>query len=268
LFLDGSDRSPVALKQPIWLLTGRATTVRDIQFVLSVSTPDDAALASLDAALAPTDDDALITRYLTQMRDLLVSAQLERLGRYDGSFARAGIFGEGFPSVRPTLADRIERPLHARDLQREIEGYAAMIAASHQPWPQRISAVTAAGTAKLPSQMIDNLKYDFERTAADDASLRTAHVAVAIERYRRAHQDALPTSLHQLTPTFLKAIPVDPFSGQPIRFVPAAHGYVVYSVGANRQDDGGDLGDGRSFITTPTGARLRATGDFGVRIVR
>ena len=269
LFLDGSDRSPVTTDEPIWLLTGRETTVRDIQFLLSASTPSDAALASLETALASIDDDPLITRYLTQMRDIVVSAQLQRLGRYDGSFARSGIFGEGFPDVRPTLLDRIERPMRARNLRQQIEGYAALIAASHQPWPRRLDAIAAAGAGArtMPRALMDNLNDDFARTAADIACLRAARVAVATERYRRAHHEALPASLDQLVSAFLGAIPIDPFSGQPLRFRPAAPGYVVYSVGANRQDDRGDQADG-TIKRAPGRMRPISSGDVGIHIAR
>jgi hypothetical protein len=267
LFLDGSDRSPVALGEPIWLLTGREADTRDIQFVLSASSPGEAALASLDVALAAADDDKLIATYLSQMRDVVVSAELQRLGRYDGSFARAGLFGEGFPDVRPTLADRIERPLRARDLRTQIEGYAAMIAASHQPWPQRLDAIASAGARTMAKPLMDNLNGDFERTAADIACLRATRVTVAIERYRRAHADALPASLDQLVPALLNAVPTDPFSGQALRFRPAAPGYVVYSVGTNRQDDRGDQADG-TIKRAPNSMRPISFGDIGVHIAR
>src|SRR5205085_11126543 len=66
------------------------------------------------------------------------------------------------------------------------------------------------------------------------ASLRCAAVAVALERYRRAH-DAWPVSLDLLVQTgYLKIIPNDPFDGEALRYRPLGDGVLVYSVGYDR----------------------------------
>jgi hypothetical protein len=69
--------------------------------------------------------------------------------------------------------------------------------------------------------------------------MRVASVALAVERWRLAHEGRLPDSLAQLVPGFLPAIPTDPFDGQPLRYRKLVRGYVVYSVGPNFTDDGG-----------------------------
>jgi len=77
------------------------------------------------------------------------------------------------------------------------------------------------------------------------AQLRCAMLAVAIERYRLAHE-ILPENLDDLVPECIEAIPLDPFDGKPLRFKKQEKGYVVYSVGLNQADDGGiehDLAD-------------------------
>ncbi len=70
------------------------------------------------------------------------------------------------------------------------------------------------------------------------ASLRTAVAALAIERHRQAH-GGLPESLDQLVPDYLDAVPTDPFTGDPMKYVKSADGYTVYSVGDDLTDDGG-----------------------------
>ena len=77
------------------------------------------------------------------------------------------------------------------------------------------------------------------KDATTVARLRAARTAIAIERYRLAH-DELPESLAALTPTYLKTVPIDPFDGQPLRWKKLPVGYVVYSVGEDGRDDGGD----------------------------
>jgi hypothetical protein len=71
--------------------------------------------------------------------------------------------------------------------------------------------------------------------------VRAARVVVAVERYRRAHGEAFPDDVSALVPAYLSAVPTDPYSGEGIRFAPADDGYAVYSVGPDREDNGGDL---------------------------
>ena len=72
------------------------------------------------------------------------------------------------------------------------------------------------------------------------ARLQTARVATAVRlQYLRAGK--LPQKLEGLVPSELAAVPVDPFSGQPLRCRIEADGrsFRVYSVGENMKDDGG-----------------------------
>jgi hypothetical protein len=71
------------------------------------------------------------------------------------------------------------------------------------------------------------------------ARMESARTAFAIERFRLAHQQALPDSLAELAPNYLPAVPRDPFDEQPLRFKRLPRGYVVYSVGPDGVDNGG-----------------------------
>jgi hypothetical protein len=72
------------------------------------------------------------------------------------------------------------------------------------------------------------------------ALLRCLAVALAAERYRRDHGN-WPASAEQLAPQWIAAVPLDPFDGQPLRYRRLPDGVVVYSVGPDRQDNGGEL---------------------------
>ena len=74
--------------------------------------------------------------------------------------------------------------------------------------------------------------------ASFEARRRAALTALAVERFR-VKRGELPPALATLVPEFLPAIPADPFVDHPLRYVRLAKGYVVYSVGIDRQDDGG-----------------------------
>jgi len=73
------------------------------------------------------------------------------------------------------------------------------------------------------------------RKVADRGVARTA---LAVERYRLAEGE-LPKALDELVPTYLDAVPTDPFDGQALRYSLLAKGYVVYSIGEDGSDDGG-----------------------------
>jgi hypothetical protein len=93
---------------------------------------------------------------------------------------------------------------------------------------------------------------------------RSSRVVVAIERYRRAHADAVPAALSELVPQYLDAVPEDPLTGQPLRYHATPDAYMVYSVGPDGNDDGGML-----LRQTPPSAAVRfAPGaDMGVRVL-
>ena len=61
-------------------------------------------------------------------------------------------------------------------------------------------------------------------------------MAVAIERFRLAG-GALPEAASDLVPTYLDAVPEDPFDGQPLRYKRIDEGYVVYSVWYDHTDN-------------------------------
>jgi hypothetical protein len=72
------------------------------------------------------------------------------------------------------------------------------------------------------------------------AVLTTAAVGVAAERYRLAH-GRWPARLDDLVPQFLPALPRDPYDGKPLKWKQGNGTFLVYSVGFDRIDNGGDL---------------------------
>lgn len=48
-----------------------------------------------------------------------------------------------------------------------------------------------------------------------------------------------PEDLYSLIPSYLKEIPTDPFSGEPLIYKITDGGYALYSIGPNQKDDGG-----------------------------
>jgi len=61
---------------------------------------------------------------------------------------------------------------------------------------------------------------------------------IALELYHRRH-NAWPTKLDELVPALLPAVSLDRFDGQPLRYVVREGRPVLYSLGADLDDDGG-----------------------------
>ncbi len=67
--------------------------------------------------------------------------------------------------------------------------------------------------------------------------VRATAVHIALKLFVEDHEH-LPGTLDELvTGHYLPAVPLDPFDGQPLRYLPRRG--LVYSVGSNRTDDGG-----------------------------
>jgi type II secretory pathway pseudopilin PulG len=155
---------------------------------------------------------------------------------------------------RPTFVDKFCAKLgrasgfFERDLAFYLEMMGATMAAVELPPPKNVEAARKFESRLLEGQkqfyilsslLLPALGKCVLREAEHSARLRTAQVALAIERYRRTHQNRLPAALADLAPALLPEAPTDPFDGQPLRYQIRDRGYVVYSVGNDGQDDGG-----------------------------
>ena len=77
------------------------------------------------------------------------------------------------------------------------------------------------------------------RFATFEGRRRAGLTAIAVERFRLLYEGRLPEKLEELVPQFLSELPKDPFDGEPLRFRRLSAGFVIYSVGKDRTDDGG-----------------------------
>jgi len=77
---------------------------------------------------------------------------------------------------------------------------------------------------------------DLEEQAKMAYEIETLAVALACFH---AEQGRWPAELKELCPSLLKEIPADRFSVKPLIYRPSEKGYLLYSVGRNLRDDGG-----------------------------
>jgi hypothetical protein len=141
-----------------------------------------------------------------------------------------------------------------------------LVAVVALPYPQALDAAAGiqlrdyrTGALVLSAALLPKPVEVVGKGAEAVARIRLARTVLAVERYRLKHSGALPASLADISAELPGRIPEDPFDGQPLRYkkLPAG-GCVVYSVGSNRRDDGGEVkaSDGKTPL------------DLGVSIVR
>jgi hypothetical protein len=134
-----------------------------------------------------------------------------------------------------------------RDKAFYCDAIGKQLAAAELPYParfaadQQLAAITnTPGRFYIFSRMLlPSLPKLYLRDAEQTALARVTAAALAIERYRLAHANALPDNLEQLTPTYCKPVPTDPYDGKPLRYKKHGPSYAVYSLGSNGSDDGG-----------------------------
>ena len=72
-----------------------------------------------------------------------------------------------------------------------------------------------------------------------DARRRLARLGLALYRYR-AQKGRYPDKLDDLQPDFIFVVPGDPFDDKPLRLKQTDHGLIVYSIGPDMTDNGGE----------------------------
>jgi len=102
----------------------------------------------------------------------------------------------------------------------------------------------------LSRMLLPALDRAMVKAAQCDAMIRDAQTAIAVEHYRLAN-GTLPKQLSDLVPAFLPAVPADPFDGKLLRYKTLAKGYIVYSVGEDREDNGGVEKNARGVSYAP-----------------
>ena len=90
------------------------------------------------------------------------------------------------------------------------------------------------------SESILILGNSFKKVMNAECSKRMTVAAIALKRFQLKHGN-LPEKLSELSPEFLASVPVDAVDGQPLHYRKNTDGtFVLYSVGENGVDDGGD----------------------------
>ena len=230
-------------------IESQGIAVRSLQDVLNKTNLTDDQLKSLGAALEKADDQRGLARAFIGQRCIGIhSFNMLR----DTTDLTALPVGHARPLSQRLLinvAVFFSSPQYLYDscgfLQWDELDYLRLmdqyIQTAQTDFPDRI----AAAQALRQSLELQNGLHTFSRgwlrgmngsrvilkDAAVTARLRAARIAIAIERFRSAHDRDLPQTLADLTPFGNSGLPIDPFNGRPLRYKKLSPGYVVYSIG-------------------------------------
>ena len=236
--------------------------------------PSKAALERLQSALAVLDVDASVEQQLLAQRARLLGAYWDDGHRWYARPPRTFETPSGpmFYLLRPWI-------VHRAIAEARILG--DLLVTARRPWPDRLrvdlpgeQAIAAARRSGFflawgvmgpeASRYLHSERT--QATASTLAVVRSAMTVVAIARYRQTHERALPTVLSDLVPSLLPSVPIDPYSGHPLRYLHDAARYAVYSIGRNEKDEGGK--DLNQQLSRSWGAysKARRPADLGVEV--
>jgi hypothetical protein len=235
-------QQPTADSMSMWF----SLAVSSVNLVINRFRLDSATLARLEDDLAALDDDGKLARSFAAWRTSLLETRVPPM-RFPGS---------GPP------------PWQLHQTNERIDIATEQIAASHLPWPARLDALGVPVTWQPQQVRLSDDARAQQKTYGEFAVqsegwrlalVRSARSVVAVERYRRDHNEQLPSRLEDVSPAYLPSALVDPFFGGSLKLAVREGGYVVYSLGVNRRDDSGSVRATRSN-------NVNAARDFGIQI--
>ena len=180
----------------------------------------------------------------TGFRDIFSKAMLNSISEWDNVMRR----GNGWYDKLATAGRKAtyqERVAAFAEIDQELEE----LAKSTSDLKKLALSLLAQGkkpTTVLSSQLSDilislMLPAVGQATLAEDRLVmnnRLVEVALGLAAYRQETRQ-YPVQLEQLVPKYLDKIPEDLFSSKPVRYRRKTQGYLLYSVGPNQKDDGG-----------------------------
>ena len=215
---------------------------RDVAAVLEHGQPSDKALRELGDALSQAEPSLDVRRTFVAERVYFLELSRDLIG---GGRSLKAEDNDAAPLPLPE-AKQMQAgsglPLRAM-LAQNLPHYQQFAEAAALDWPRMLDAARGIQHTQFASRfdffgpiIIPSFVRAIENTGRVLAEIRSARVAIAIERYRLAHGQ-LPDSLNQLPAS--ADLPTDPFTGQSLIYRKTDDGYCVYSLGETRQDAGG-----------------------------
>lgn len=200
-----------------------------------------------DTDLQRLAEDFRTTRYNKGLQRSLVGERAVGIGAFRNPGGDA-TGGSGMPSGTVPVAGLNPDD----DLCQYLAFMERMIAAAGKPMPQARNEfdqieleLMALSSSKINSirhvrtkLLLPAISAGLDAAARGNVRNDATATAIAIERFRR-DRGQIPEDLKELVPDFMPQVPTDPFDGKPLRYVVKDDEYLIYSIGRDGVDDGG-----------------------------
>ena len=189
-----------------------------------------------------------------------------RFGSYAESLAQRVVPWRGVDGQRSSRDRAIDvrnwfwgtwllRPVRQHEERLALEFLADVVPLAEKPWYQVETQIRQLQekAEQLPfyALLTDpgrhyGFPFTLETQGSHDTRVVCARTAVALELHRIRY-GRYPEGLDELVPDILAETPIDPFDGQPLRYVNSSERVLVYGVGVDLQDNGGseEWGEGQ-----------------------
>lgn len=242
---------------------------RELAHTIAAELSDDETRLRFDAEGASFDDllqrvysddgrgDGRLTR---EGVEAIMSMDANRTGFDRAGAAFLGPAISGFGAGRKLVKAEYDALLDAAQLEADKPLREQDAAAFEQRFEERFGSAVN-GVRYL---MVRLMAPGFGRTADGPERTRQQRdavlAAIAIELHRR-RTGSYPATLDELTPALLPAVPMDRYTGKPMKYVLRDGRPLLYSVGVNTIDDGGVPGGDRTR-RNPDGSETIPEGDW------
>jgi hypothetical protein len=157
------------------------------------------------------------------------------------------------PNCNPWLEKVFGWPMK-RFYLNAVDYYDVELAAVARPWYETRKMAShgdsqaTTGYGVLADLLLPALQASYDAEGRNVVTLRALRIFNALARYRDEHGREA-SGLQDLS--LPKEATIDPFSGEPLKVKRTDEGWVIYSVGTNGIDDGGDFKDQKDVGLAP-----------------
>ncbi len=234
------DRQPILICHLVRIAC-LSMTVDDISVILEFGQPSDQALADLENTLRQAEQSLDLKRVLFAERvysmELMRNIISPMRNLEIETTQQPPMFGQ-WPS------NIVSRPIMRTFASRLLRVQSQLIDVADKDFPELLEAIKAVEKQDFSiwdcfgKMLIPAMERTTVQQARALAMIRSARLAIMIELYRREHSK-LPQSLADLQTPNSQRLPLDPFTGQNLIYRSTDSGYMIYSLGQDRQDNGG-----------------------------
>jgi hypothetical protein len=232
--------------------------------------PSPESLGRLDKALADYEDDTELARAAMSERASLIEYYWPR---YFG-FAAPQVKEIDSRKVEPGFPEVFARPVLRRQMNERLRLFAGIVSAARtKPGLRLLAGLRGLNAGDVrsrfyfatPAEILKVYQGYALQVFEGMAIERSARQAIAIERFRRTHH-AMPASLAEVASDDGSPLPADPMTGDAFKLIVRPDSYVVYSIGGDGRDDGGQIDRPPLAASAAPGSAKRPAPDWGLRV--